>query len=201
MAIYFNLSTNQVINTKKYGHFVGLSFKKITLFKSYLLQPFRLKEKVLLFLFLSLNSVYALIQTKPLRRLQKITHSYHVIKNYTYLIGANVSFMMVVSLPFLLAEVIIAGDFLMLVLFLGSAVCSVIYLSMIGILFPPIHDNPISIAIGTVFLVMMTVIFLLVTIFLQLSFVMPAVSLIFFTMVIAMMSVYALRKYEKKDVL
>ena len=68
---------------------------------------------------------------------------------------------------------------------------------MIGILFPPIHDNPVSIFIGSLFLMMMTVLLLLVTVIFKLSLVMEVVSMFCFTILIMYRSVCVLKKYER----
>ena len=68
---------------------------------------------------------------------------------------------------------------------------------LIGILFPPTHDNPISIALGTLFLMTMTVLFLVVMFMLQLSLMLEVISMIGLTLIIVCLSVYALGQYER----
>lgn len=217
--ISFYLFTDKPIDIKKYSKFFFTSSCSITLFKSYFIQVFRFKENALVFLltvltyligsyhqvaisifvflFLSFNSAYALINTKSLSMLQKTSHTYSAIKEYGYLLTSNVVYVLLLSIPFVLLELVVKQNLLPVLFFLGSIIPSVIYLLMIGILFPPIHDNPVSIFIGSLFLMMMTVLLLLVTVIFKLSLVMEVVSMFCFTILIMYRSVCVLKKYER----
>ncbi len=219
IVLSYHVTTKQAIATQKYGHLLSFDLHRMTLFKSYLIRVFRLKENHLLalltilgyamglyyqvdmrlysFILLSLNSAYAVIQTNTLRRLQKIAHTYMAIKEYGYLLTSQVLYVIVIASPFLLLELGLGREGLALLLFLGAATCSVIYLMLIGILFPPTHDNPISIALGTLFLMTMTVLFLVVMLMLQLSLMLEVISMIGLTLIIVCLSVYALGQYER----
>ena len=191
IVLSYHLSTNQAIETKKYGNLFSFNLNRITLFKSYLIRVFRLKEnqllalltvlgyalgvyyqvemRIFIFVFLSLNSAYAFIQTKSLRVIQKTAQTYVAIKEYSYLLTSHVVYMIVIASPFLLLDLGLRQDPLSLLFFLGSAICSVIYLMLIGILFPPTHDNPmviisslLGLAVGDDFLVTLSGQFLMI---------------------------------------
>lgn len=96
---------------------------------------------------LSINGVYAFVQTKDLRFLL-LHHRYSPIKDFLYLILGQMSTILVLSIPIFILTLIQTKSLWFCVILYPSMLFCVLFFTMVGILFPPKNENPFSVFIG-----------------------------------------------------
>lgn len=193
LTIFF--SSNQAIENQKYFSIHTIKGKKFDLWQAYFLRPFRRKDNYLLFivcligflfgiyskiadsqtifLFLTFNAIYSIAQSEKLHIFYKRSGEYSAIKEYFWLLGSNILYVFAMSFPFLLFGITNWSGFSEVFTFLIMVITFCVYLMMIGIFFPPIFDNPISITMGMVItgvfggLIALLFLFLNVSVFIQ----------------------------------
>lgn len=97
----------------------------------------------------SLVGIYFFIQTDSIRW-HYLKNKYNIFLDYIFLLLSQFLFIVVVSLPFVIFEIMIKTDILRIFSFYGMLITSIILFTLIGILFPPKRENPFSVFLGLV---------------------------------------------------
>ena len=117
---------------------------------------------------LPMNSIYAYIQTEALRYIQ-FQKDYSAAKDYAFLIGSQVCYIILLGIPMMVACIITEESFPSLMVLLGTIFFEIVLFTLIGILFPPKNENPFSVFSGFVILFVISVILVIVLMMIKLT--------------------------------
>lgn len=145
-----------------------INYYLIALFLFGMMQVTKIENGCYAILILTLNALYAYVQTDELRYIM-MQKRYSVGKDYALLIGTQVLEIWILSVPMLIVTLATTGKITFLLLFAASVIFSVIFFTMAGILFPAKNENPFSAITGILFLVIVLMAVMAVCFFLKLT--------------------------------
>ena len=119
-------------------------------------------------LILSLNSLYAYVETESLRNII-IQKKYSVVKDYCRIIMSQIIYISVLAIPVCIVDIFLNKEILFIVDLFVAIIFSVVFFTMAGILFPAKNENPFSAMVGIMFIIMIGLIAVSVCFFLKLN--------------------------------
>ncbi len=166
LSLIIVLPDNSYMANSKNIHLLH-KIKKISILKTYILSGIRKTETInttaLMFLATLImiifqmseymmytmliavfNSIYGFINSQQLRQIM-YKFNYNAWKDYAYLIFSQLITIYLLSLPLLIAGLIIIDDYTHILIPYGLITFGVLMIVMAGILFPPYNDNPFSV--------------------------------------------------------
>ena len=148
-------------------------------------------------LILSLNSLYAYVQTESLRNII-IQKKYSVVKDYCRIIMSQIIYISVLAIPVCIVDIFLNKEILFIVDLFVAIIFSVVFFTMAGILFPAKNENPFSAMVGIMFIIMIGLIAVSVCFFLKLNEKSIIVFMLLLSAASVSISIFGMNKlYEK----
>lgn len=140
---------------------------------------------------LAFNSIYTFILSQNLRLIM-YRFSYVVWEDYFYMVGSQITIILLASLPILLPGIIIVDSVVHLIYPYVIVVLGVPIFVLAGILFPPYNDNPFSVVTSIIVVTLPIFIISIALSFLNLGLLLNSLLILFFYIVIILFSVQGL---------
>lgn len=145
-----------------------INYYFIALFSYMITIVMKIDKGYYVILILSLNSLYAYVQTESLRNII-IQKKYSVVKDYCRIIMSQIIYISVLAIPVCIVDIFLNKEILFIVDLFVAIIFSVVFFTMGGILFPAKKENPFSAMIGILFIIMIGLLAVSVCFFLKLN--------------------------------
>lgn len=210
---------NDIIEERKYQGVLVTKNGKMSIFKAHIMRVLRLRENLLLiiislavyilieflkmnhgifiFLLLAFNSVYAVVQTDSLRFLAQNMRIYSPKKDYLNLLISNAILVFISATPAIIYEIVSSQNYMDIFLFISMGVIFILFMLLLGILFPPKHDNPFSIILGSVILFSISGLIFVIMLFLRAKLLLLLLGSLILISIIIYTSIKGLSKLER----
>lgn len=148
-------------------------------------------------LILSLNSLYAYVQTESLRYIM-IQKKYSVVKDYYRIIMSQIMYISLLAIPLCIVDIFLKKELYFIIDLFIAIIFSVVFFTMAGILFPAKNENPFSAMVGILFILMIGLIAVSICFFLELNNTSIIVFMILLSVSSVIVSIFGMNKLYRK---